>query len=104
LVAEVEALTNPWWSLAGPVVGALGALGLYLSSRRGQDKTGEGGFRADLMKRIDQLEAGQRKDAETIEKQDARIDELLTENRGLREQVWQLTRRVGDLDGKGAGQ
>lgn len=98
-MAEVETL-SPWWSLAGPVGGLIGGVLLWLSARRGQDKTGEGGFRADLMKRIDQLEVGQRKDAETIEKQEQRIDELLTENRGLRDEVWQLTRRVGDLEGR----
>lgn len=90
---EVDAL-SPWLSLAGPLAGVVGAYFLWRSSKRGQDKTGESGFRADLMKRIDQLEVGQRKDAETIEKQEQRIDELLTDNRQLREKVFSLERRI----------
>lgn len=111
-MAEVETL-NPWLGLAGPILGAVGGFLLYLSSRRGQDKTGEGGFRGDLLKRIDQLEAEQRKDEARIDQLQTRNDELREENhvlkadnRSLASQVLDLTKRLEVLESRrnGAGE
>ena len=77
-VAEVEAV-NPWWSLVAPLVALVGSVLIYRASRKDTDKNGEGGFRDDLLQRIEQQDRRIVELERRVEERDRKISELQTD-------------------------